>query len=113
MAGRSVERSIFRAIQGRTFARIVEALFRLGCFDTQCGLKFFRASVLRPMLGELREERWLLDIEVLSNVRSTGGEIVEVPIDCHERGNSALVFGMDAIRMLGGLVALRARLRRR
>ena len=113
MAGRSIERSMFRALQGRAFARIVEQLFRLGCFDTQCGLKFFRAEFLRPVLNQLREERWLLDIEVLSHLRAAGADIVETPIDCHERGGSALVFGLDAIRMLAGLFALRARLPRR
>ena len=45
MAGRTIERSMFRHVQGRTFATAVDELFHLGFYDTQCGLKFFRATV--------------------------------------------------------------------
>jgi glycosyltransferase involved in cell wall biosynthesis len=110
MAGRSVERSPFRHLQGRSFAAVVERLFHLGFYDTQCGIKFFRASRLRPLLDRLHDDRWLLDIEVLAWLKTSGGRCLEVPIDCAERGNSALVFGWDAARMLAGLFALRRRL---
>jgi dolichyl-phosphate beta-glucosyltransferase len=111
MAGRSVERSLFRHLQGRTFATLVEECFHLGFYDTQCGMKFFRASRLRPILGRLQEDRWLLDIEILARMQAAGARAVEEPIDCHERGGSALVFGLDPVRMVIGLVGLRSRLR--
>ena len=110
MAGRSVERSLFRHLQGRTFATIVEVLFHLGFYDTQCGLKFVRASHVRAHLPRLQENRWLLDIELLSLLRADGARCVEVPIDCHQRGASSLVFGLDAFRMIVHLVRLRSRL---
>jgi dolichyl-phosphate beta-glucosyltransferase len=113
MAGRSVERSLFRHLQGRTFATGVERLFRLGFYDTQCGMKFFRASALRPLLPLLEEERWLLDIEVLALLKASGARAAEAPIDCHERGGSALVFGLDPLKMAVQLFGLRARLGRR
>ncbi len=69
MAGRSVERSLFRHVQGRAFATLVEWLFHFGFYDTQCGFKFFRADRLRPVLARLREDRWLLDIEVLESAQ--------------------------------------------
>jgi len=34
-----------------------------------------------------------------------------VPIDCHERGGSSLVFGIDPIRMIVRLARLHRRLR--
>ncbi len=113
MAGRSVSRSFFRHAQGRTFAACVESLFRLGFYDTQCGMKFFRASAVRPVLARLQEDRWLLDIEVLALLTRAGASAVEVPIDCHERGGSALVFGIDPIRMIVRLLKLHRRLRDR
>ena len=112
MAGRLVERSLFRHIQGRTFATAVEELFHLGFYDTQCGCKFFRASTLRPILSKLREDRWLLDVEVLSCLRAAQARFVEAPIDCHERGGSSLVFGIDPLKMAVQLARLRGRLRR-
>jgi len=111
MAGRSVSRSFFRHAQGRTFAACVEKLFHLGFYDTQCGMKFFRASAVRSVLPKLQEDRWLLDIELLALLTRAGASAVEVPIDCHERGGSSLVFGIDPIRMLVRLASLHRRLR--
>ena len=111
MAGRSVTRSRFRHAQGRTFAACVERLFHLGFYDTQCGMKFFRASAVRPVLPRLQEDRWLLDIELLAILKRNGSEAMEVPIDCHERGGSSLVFGIDPLRMLVRLARLHRRLR--
>ena len=99
-------------MQGRAFATVVAEMFRLGLYDTQCGMKFFRASRLRPVLTELTEDRWLLDIEVLTLLHASSARCLEVPIDCQERGGSAIV-GLDPFRMLIGLVRLRRRLRAR
>jgi dolichyl-phosphate beta-glucosyltransferase len=111
MAGRSVERSFFRHVQGRVFAACVEGLFQFGFYDTQCGLKFFRAARLRPLLPRLREARWLLDIEVLDRLRNDGARCSEVPIDCHQEQRSSLVFGVDALKIAVQLLMLRRRLR--
>jgi glycosyltransferase involved in cell wall biosynthesis len=112
MAGRSVSRSLFRHLQGRTFATFIEELFHLGLYDTQCGFKFFRAAALRPVLPVLQEERWLLDVEVLARLKARGARFTEAPIDCHERGGSSLVFGIDPIRMAVRLIRLRRTLKR-
>lgn len=112
MAGRSVSRSRFRHLQGRTFATVIEKLFHLGLYDTQCGFKFFRAAALRPVLAVLQEDRWLLDVEVLARLRARGARFSEAPIDCHERGGSALVFGIDPVKMAVGLLQLRRTLSR-
>jgi dolichyl-phosphate beta-glucosyltransferase len=112
MAGRSVERSLFRHIQGRVFATCVEELFHLGFYDTQCGLKFFRAALLRPLLPRLQEDRWLLDIEVLDRLMASRARFTEVPIDCHQHTKSSLVFGVDPLAIAVRLLPLRRRLRR-
>lgn len=111
MAGRVVDRSLFRHVQGRAFATAVDELFHLGFYDTQCGMKFFRGALLRPMLPELREDRWLLDIEILARLKATQAQCVEVPIDCSMHSGSSLVIGVDPVRMAVQLVRLRRRLR--
>lgn len=111
MAGHTVERSLFRHLQGRAFATAVDELFHLGMYDTQCGLKFFRASLLRPMLPTLQESRWLLDVELLARLQRSGARCLEVPVDCFQRGGSSLIFGVDSVRMFVRLVRLRQRLR--
>ena len=110
MAGRTIRRSTYRHAQGRVFATIAERLFCLGCYDTQCGFKLVRASLLRPRLGLLRERGWLLDVELLAVVRAAGGRLREEPIDWLDPGGSKVRFGVDALRMLGGLFRVRRRL---
>jgi len=112
MAGRVIDRSLFRHVQGRLFATFAEECFHLGFYDTQTGMKAFRGSMLRPVLPSLREDRWLLDVELLVLMHRAGARSVEVPIDCRMRGGSSLVFGLDPLRMALQLVKLRSRLQK-
>ncbi len=110
MAGRSIDRKLFRHLQGRVFATLTEQLFGLGFYDTQCGLKFIRAELLVPLLGRLAEERWLLDVELLALLKREGARLREEPVDWHEPGGSKVRFGIDPLKMFAGLVQMRARL---
>jgi glycosyltransferase involved in cell wall biosynthesis len=112
MAGRRVTRSLFRHLQGRLFATIADLQFQLRFYDTQCGVKFFRASLLRPLLPALREDRWLLDVELLALMKRRDARVLEVPIDWAEVGGSKITPGLDALRMLWGLTRLKKRLER-
>jgi dolichyl-phosphate beta-glucosyltransferase len=112
MAGRAIERSLFRHLQGRIFATITERAFRFGFYDTQCGVKLFRASALRPLLPRLREDRWLLDIEVLALLKRAGARFREEPIDWSDPGGSKVVPGLDAVKMAVGVWRMRRRLDR-
>lgn len=111
MAGRDISRKLARHLQGRVFATIAERLLHLGFYDTQCGLKLFRASSVRPVLPLLREERWLLDLEILAHLRVRGATMREEPIDWHEPGGSKMIPGVDAARMAWGILRLRNRMR--
>jgi dolichyl-phosphate beta-glucosyltransferase len=111
MAGRTIDRTLFRHFQGRLFATFAEELFHLGFYDTQTGMKAFRAAMLRPLLPRLQEDRWLLDVELLVLMRQAGARAIEVPIDCYMRGPSSLTFGLDPLRMGLQMVKLRSRLR--
>ncbi len=110
MASRKIHRSLVRHLQGRVFATFVEQAFGLGFYDTQCGLKFARASLLRPLLGYLKEDRWLFDVELLAALRPQNARFVEEPIDWSDPGDSKVRPGIDAARMFVGLARIRMRL---
>jgi len=110
MAGRRIDRTLFRHFQGRLFATFAEELFHLGFYDTQTGMKAFRGSLLRPFLPNLGEDRWMLDVELLVRGVRAGGRPLEVPVDCHMGPGSSLVFGLDPLKMAVQLLKLRSRL---
>jgi glycosyltransferase involved in cell wall biosynthesis len=110
MAGRVIERSLLRHLQGRVFATLTERAFNLGFYDTQCGVKLFRAALLRPLLPSLAENRWLLDLEVLALLKRTGARFREEPINWSDPGGSKVVPVLDALRMATGLWRLRRRM---
>jgi glycosyltransferase involved in cell wall biosynthesis len=112
MAGRHIERRAWRHFQGRIFATLSERLLRLGFYDTQCGVKLARASLLRPRLPLLAEDRWLLDLELIAILRGAGARCREEPIDWVDQARSKVVFGIDALRMGLGILRLRRRLER-
>jgi hypothetical protein len=112
MAGRRVVRNLHRHLQGRVFATLTDSNFRLHFYDTQCGVKLIRASLLRPLLDVLREERWLLDIELLALLKRQGARALEVPIDWEDFGGSKVIPGLDGLRMFWGIIQLRRRLER-
>jgi dolichyl-phosphate beta-glucosyltransferase len=112
MAGHVIERKLARHLQGRVFATLAEQLLSNGFYDTQCGLKFARASVLRPRLELLRQDRWLLDLELIAVLKRAGARCLEEPIDWSDPGGSKVVPGIDALRMLFGLWRMKRRLAR-
>jgi glycosyltransferase involved in cell wall biosynthesis len=110
MAGKQIDRVLFRHLQGRVFATMVEMMFELGFYDTQCGIKFARSSLLRPSLSQLEEERWLLDVEMLALLKRHHARFREEPIDWIDRVDSKVRFGIDAARMFVGLQKIKHRL---
>lgn len=110
MAGRRVTRSRFRHLQGRLFAALADLQLQLRCYDTQCGVKLFRALLVRPLLPVLREQRWLLDVELLALLQRCNARVLEVPIDWAEVGGSKITPGLDTLRMIWGLTQLKRRL---
>jgi dolichyl-phosphate beta-glucosyltransferase len=107
MAGRKIERSLFRHIQGRAFATAVDKLFHLGLYDTQCGLKFSRracAAIAADAAGRSLAARCGCSRDCSTPAAS------EVPVDCYQHGASSSVFGVDSVKMLSAR-RLRQRLR--
>ncbi len=90
MLGRRVSRSALRHYLGRVFATFVGLLFSTPTYDTQCGLKAFRASAVRRHLNAPSDRRWVWDTQLLLAMLSAGEAVVELPIDWTEMGGSRL-----------------------
>jgi len=77
-----IERSFFRHIVGRGIATIIDQKFGLGVYDTQCGAKLFRSSLIENAVTNPFYTKWFFDVELLLRVKklNPGFIAVEVPL---------------------------------
>jgi glycosyltransferase involved in cell wall biosynthesis len=97
-----------RHLMGRAFNWLVRLLAVRGIHDTQCGFKCFRGEVARDLFALQRLDGWSFDVEVLFLARRRGCRIVEVPIHWYYREQSRVSPLRDPLRMLLGVVEIRA-----
>lgn len=106
MLGRQVRRRAARHYAGRVFATFVSVLFGVPAYDTQCGLKAFRADALRRHLDAPTEARWVWDTQLLLSMLEAGERVEELPVDWAETPGSRLR-PLDPPRMAWSLLLFR------
>jgi dolichyl-phosphate beta-glucosyltransferase len=86
LLGRCVERYAARHYLGRVFATGASLALGLPVYDSQCGLKLFRATPeVRNAFATPFRSRWVFDVELLDRLATTAGadlhrRIHEVPL---------------------------------
>lgn len=106
MLGRSVRRRAARHYLGRLFATFVALCFDAPVYDTQCGLKAFRAAAVRRHLDAPLDRRWVWDTQLLLSMLAAGERVEELPIDWAEAPGSKLRFS-DPLLMTWSLLRFR------
>jgi glycosyltransferase involved in cell wall biosynthesis len=71
---------LFNRVAGRAWNFLTRSLLFLPIRDTQCGAKFFRNSVVRPMLETVSLTNRAFDVDFLYHVRKAGHDVQEVPV---------------------------------
>ncbi len=72
---------LFNRAAGRAWNFLTRSLLFLPLKDTQCGAKFFRSSVVRPMLKTVTLTNRAFDVDLLYHVRKSGVPMREVPVE--------------------------------
>lgn len=103
MLGRRIERSPLRHAAGRVFATILANVFRVPVYDSQCGLKVFRADRYRDAAPRLSDDRWTWDTQLLILFFRRGLSVEEFPVDWHDVPGSKVRVVRDGLRMLAAL----------
>ncbi len=85
--GTDIRRSPFRHYVGRVIATCITNIIRLPVYDTQCGAKLFRRSVVAGLFADVFISPWLFDVELLARLIRQygradllGGRVAEVPL---------------------------------
>ena len=112
LAGASRRRHPFRALVGWMFAAVARRLLKLSIRDTQCGFKMFRGDAGRAIFSQVRQTRYLFDLEVLALADRLGLKTVEVPVQWREVPGGHFHIAVEFGRTCVDLWRLRQRLRR-
>ena len=95
-----------RRLLSRLFHFCVWCVGVRGVYDTQCGFKLFRMDVMRAVFERQRIMRFAFDVELIRNVQTVGGDVVEVPVEWKGGTRSSLRVLRDAPRMLWDLLRI-------
>jgi glycosyltransferase involved in cell wall biosynthesis len=84
--GSVIRRSYLRHIVGRILVTVIDKKFQLGYYDTQCGAKIFKSSLLQNILHKPFFTKWFFDIEIFLRLKAENKNYVgiEYPLQTWE-----------------------------
>ncbi len=91
----------------RVFSFFVYMMVTGGLFDTQCGLKGFRADVAEALFPLVTDWGFSGDVELLYIALKYNLEIKRIPVRLESHGPSTVRVFSQAVRMLGRISQLR------
>ncbi|MBD3310806.1 glycosyltransferase [Candidatus Woesearchaeota archaeon] len=101
------KQTLGRRLASRTFNFLTRLMFGLRYNDTQCGAKVFRKEAVQSVLGDMRSEGFVFDVELLYRLKRNGFVVKEVPTEWHDMEGSSVSVAKEMVRMLFSLVKLR------
>jgi glycosyltransferase involved in cell wall biosynthesis len=97
-----------RELISRGYNRLLRTVLRARFSDAQCGFKAVTASAAHRLLGDVRDDGWFFDTELLVLAQRRGLRIHEVPVDWVDDPDSRVDIVRTAIDDLRGVARLAA-----
>ncbi|MFB6146255.1 MAG: lysylphosphatidylglycerol synthase domain-containing protein [Halobacteriaceae archaeon] len=99
--GHEADRPTKRGIPSRGFNLLVRTLLGSEMRDHQCGFKAFDREALESLLGDVEDDHWFWDTEVLVRAQRRGYDVREFPVEWEPKGDTKVdlvrdVFGMGS-----------------
>ena len=98
---------LFNRAAGRAWNFLTRSLLFLPLRDTQAGAKFFRGSVVRPLLKSVTLTNRAFDVGLLYHVRKRGRSVKEVPVAWHHDPATRMPIGRAIPVMFVSLIGVR------
>ena len=105
-SGASAE-PFFNRAAGRVWNFLSRSLLFLPLRDTQCGAKFFRSSVVLPLLKTVTLTNRAFDVDFLYHVHTAGHPMMEVPVQWTHDPDTRMPIGRAIPVMFVSLVGVR------
>jgi putative flippase GtrA len=107
-SGSRVVRGPKRELISRGYNRLLRTVLRARFSDAQCGFKAVRRDALEHLLGNIKDEGWFFDTELLVLAQRRGYRIHEVPVDWVDDPDSRVDIVRTALTDLKGVARLLA-----
>src|SRR3954464_6561268 len=104
--GSRVVRGPKRELVSRAYNRILHMALRAKFSDAQCGFKAVRRDVLDGLIGDVVDQGWFFDTELLVLAQRRGLRIHEVPVDWVDDPDSRVKIVRTAVDDLKGVARL-------
>jgi hypothetical protein len=89
MRNSNISRPAGRDIASRGYNALVRLLFGSRLHDHQCGFKGFNKKDILEVIGEVRDNHWFWDTELLIRCQVRGLKVSEFPVNwVHNGGDS-------------------------
>lgn len=99
---------LFNRVAGRFWNFMARSVLFLPFRDTQCGAKFFKRSVVMPLLRTVALTNRAFDVDLLYHVRKAGGRMREVPVKWKHDPDTRMPAGRAIPVMFVSLLGVRA-----
>jgi putative flippase GtrA len=104
--GARVVRGPKREMISRGYNRLLHVVLRARFSDAQCGFKAVRRDALEGLLGDVQDNGWFFDTELLVLAQRRGLRIHEVPVDWVDDPDSRVDIVSTALTDLRGVARL-------
>lgn len=102
----TVKQPKVRVFVGRIFNKYVNLLFGLKIYDLLCGFKGFRTDLGKEIFKDLKNTKWIFDVEIMYKAKKNKAEIYQLPIKWKHTKGTKLKF-TDPLKMGYQILKLR------
>jgi putative flippase GtrA len=106
--GARVVRGPKRELISRAYNLLLRTALHARFSDAQCGFKAVRSDALAALIGDIRDDAWFFDTELLVLAQRRGLRIHEVPVDWVDDPDSRVDILATALADLRGVARLMA-----